>query len=73
MDNAEIKRLLQSFRKDTQDSHDPIFREALQRLENDPALAAWFRAEQEFDAVMVTTFRDVPIGLGNGASGPEPR
>ncbi len=73
MDNAEIKTLLQSFRKDTEDSIDPIFREGLERLESDPVLAAWFRAEQEFDAMMVATFRDVPVGPGNGAGGPERR
>lgn len=60
MDNAETKKLLQSFRQGTEDCRDPIFREALERLQSDPALANWFRAEQDFDAVMLATFRDVP-------------
>lgn len=70
MDNAEIKKLLQSFRTGTQDSDDPIFREALERLESEPALAAWFRKEQEFDAVMVATFREVPAAPGGETGGP---
>jgi len=74
VDNVEIKKLLQSFRKGTTDSDDPIFREPLERLGSDPALAAWFRAEQEFDAVMVATFRNVPAGPpADGADGPERR
>ncbi len=61
MDNAEIRALLRAFRKDSPDRNDPIFREALRSLASEPELAAWFRAEQEFDAVMVQTFRDVPV------------
>lgn len=52
---------LQSFRCGTSDENDPLFREALAELSNDPALAEWFRAEQEFDAVMAEKFRDVPV------------
>ncbi len=61
MDKAEIKRLLQSFREGTQDTNDPLFSKALASLAADPELAAWFRAEQEFDAVMVKTFSTVPV------------
>ncbi len=61
VDKLEIKRLLQSFREGTEDTSDPIFSEALAHLASDPELAAWFRAEQEFDAVMVKTFRLVPV------------
>ncbi len=61
VDKAEIKKLLQSFREGTEDTNDPVFSEALARLASDPELTAWFRAEQEFDAVMVETFRSVPV------------
>ncbi len=60
MDNAKAKQLLQVFRHGTEDSRDPIFREALTRVERDSALEAWFRQEQDFDALMVAMFREVP-------------
>lgn len=63
LDNSEIKARLQSFREGTPDSNDPAFEEALGRVAADPRLAAWFRAEQEFDAVMFRKFRDVPVEL----------
>ncbi len=59
MDNAEAKQLLQVFRNGTEDSSDPIFREALTQVESDSALGAWFRQEQEFDALMVAMFREI--------------
>ncbi len=61
MDQGEIKRLLQSYRPGTEDADDPAFQEALASLESDPALAAWFRTEQAFDAAMIAIFRDIPV------------
>lgn len=61
MDQGEIKRLLRSYRPGTEDRDDPLFQEALASLESDPALAAWFRTEQAFDAAMIATFRDAPV------------
>jgi len=60
VDNAEAKQLLQVFRNGTADSSDPIFREALTRVESDSALGAWFSQEQDFDALMVAMFREIP-------------
>ena len=61
MRDSEIKRLLQSYRLGDLDKRDPIFRDALDRVASDPQLAEWFRQEQEFDAVMVEKFREVPV------------
>ncbi len=61
MDKNAARVTLQSFRRGTSDEDDPLFRDALAELSNDPALAEWFRAEQEFDAVMAGKFRDVPV------------
>ncbi len=61
MDKVAVKVILQSFRGGTCDESDPLFREARAELSHDPALAEWFRAEQEFDAVMAEKFRDVPV------------
>jgi len=61
VDQREIKRLLQSYRHGTEDRDDPSFQEALASLESDPALAAWFRTEQAFDAAMIAIFRDIPV------------
>jgi len=63
LDNSDIKALLQCFRKGTPDSDDPIFQEALAKVASDPSLAAWLRAEQAFDAVVVEIFRTVPVRL----------
>jgi hypothetical protein len=38
-----------------------IFRDPLERVASDPQLAEWFRQEQEFDAVMIEKFREVPV------------
>lgn len=61
MDKTRIKVLLASYRPGSDDANDPIFREALDLLARDPEMAAWFRAEQEFDAAMVEKFREVPV------------
>lgn len=61
MDKDEVKVVLQSYRAGTDDENDSLFRDALAQASNDPALADWFRAEQEFDAVMAEKFRDVPV------------
>lgn len=65
MDKAKIKVLLASYRPDSDDAHDPVFREALDLMAKDPGLAAWFRAEKEFDAEMIKKFREVS---GNSAA-----
>ena len=61
MRDSEIKRLLQSYRLGDMDKDDPIFRGPLERVASDPQLAEWFRQEQEFDAVMIEKFREVPV------------
>ena len=61
MNTSEAKVLLQSYRVGTGDDIAQEFRAALRKLESDPELAAWFRAEQEFDAVMSRKFNEVPV------------
>ncbi len=61
MDKTRVKIVLASYREGTDDASDPVFREALDSLAQDSELAAWFRAEQAFDAAMVVKFREVPI------------
>ncbi len=63
LDNAELKALLQSFREGTPDRDDPVFKEAFAKVAGDPDLAAWWRAEQAFDAVVVEIFRTVLVPL----------
>ena len=66
MDRAQTKVLLAAFRPGSDDADDPTFRKALEQLEHDAELAAWFRAEQEFDAAMVGKFRQVPADSAAG-------
>jgi hypothetical protein len=61
---ADVKLLLQSYRAGGSDDAFPAVQAALRRLESDPELAAWFRAEQEFDAVMAQKFSEVPVNPG---------
>jgi hypothetical protein len=58
---TDVKILLQSYRAGSSDDAAPEVHAALRRLESDPELAAWFRAEQEFDAVMAQKFSEVPV------------
>ncbi|MDQ6809448.1 MAG: hypothetical protein M3Z64_08520 [Verrucomicrobiota bacterium] len=61
MNKEALKLVLQSFHAGMDDESDPVFREAFEQMSQDPELAAWFCAEQEFDAVMVEKFRNVPV------------
>jgi hypothetical protein len=58
---------LAGFRSRDLDGNDPEFAAALRALEIDPELAAWFKAEQEFDAAMRAKLQQVsvPAGLKN--------
>lgn len=61
MDKARLKILLAAYQPGGTDANDPLFREVLELLGQDPELSAWFKAEQEFDAAMVEKFREVPV------------
>ena len=61
VNDLHVKTLLQAYRVGTDDESAPIFRAALEKAASDPELAAWFRAQQEFDAVMTRTFSEVPV------------
>jgi len=75
---AKTKSLLQCYRAGGQDEGDPVFVAALKNVASDPALAAWFREEQEFDAAITRKFSAVPVDLAvkerilRGASQPPP-
>ena len=60
VDKSEIKLLLQAYRGEV-DRDDPLFAAALEEVARDPELAAWFQQEQQFDAVMVKKFAEVPV------------
>lgn len=66
MDKTRAKVLLASYRPGGDDANDPVFREALDLVAQDPELTAWFKAEQEFDARMVQKFREVPVDSAAG-------
>ena len=61
MNDLDVKILLQACRVGTDDESAPIFRAALEKAATDPELAAWFRAQQEFDSLMTKTFSEVPV------------
>ena len=52
MSNLSNKTILQAFRLNTSDESDPFFEQSLAALKNDPELARWFAAEQNFDQLV---------------------
>jgi hypothetical protein len=61
MNRDEAKLILQSYRPGGQDAADPHFAEALALAKTDPELAAWFAAEQKFDACVSGGLQQVRV------------
>src|SRR3954470_13450386 len=64
--NAEqAKFVLRGYRAEGFDASDPLFREALREVARNPALAAWFERERNFDAKIGAYLHQVipPAGL----------
>ena len=49
MDNRTAKEILAAYRPNGQDAQDSKFKDALDQVRNDPAMAKWAEAEQAFD------------------------
>jgi hypothetical protein len=52
MNREEAQFILQAYRANGADAHDPQFEEALALVRNDPELARWFAREQTLDAAI---------------------
>jgi hypothetical protein len=61
MNRDEAKLILQSYRPGGQDAADPHFAEALALAKIDSDLAAWFAAEQKFDARVSSGLQQVEV------------
>jgi len=59
MNNDHAKIVLSVYRPHGQDADDPFFAEALKQAKNDPAMSAWFKEEQHFDAAFADSLRAV--------------
>lgn len=59
MNNDHAKIVLSVYRPHGQDAHDPFFAEALKQARNDPAMAAWLKEEQHFDAAFADSLRAI--------------
>ena len=57
MNREEAQFILQSYRPNSADAHDPQFKEALSLVRQDPELALWFTAEQAMDRAFVAKLR----------------
>jgi hypothetical protein len=57
MTHHEAKFLLRAYRSDGRDAADPVFKDALAQVGQDPLLRSWFEREQSFD-------REVTAKLG---------
>lgn len=61
MNREEAKYILQSDHLSGCDVESPQFRDALEMLQHDPELAAWFAQEQAIDAKLSESFRTFPV------------
>lgn len=69
MKSEEAKNILQVYRPDSlEDQNDPIFKEALECLDTDPELAAWFAEQQDFDRKVTESLNSVEAPAGLKAS-----
>jgi hypothetical protein len=64
MDRKEAQHILSALRPDGPEANDPAFAEALARMESDPALKAWWQAQQEFDRKISAKLAGVPVPDG---------
>ncbi|MBI3192267.1 MAG: hypothetical protein HYZ36_06330 [Pedosphaera parvula] len=61
MDNEQARFILQAYRPNGQDAHDPQFQEALEQVQRDPELARWFAAEQALDSAISRKLKSAPV------------
>jgi len=61
MNRAEAKYILCAYHLGGQDADDPQFRDALEMVKHDPALAGWFAQEQAADTRLSEKFQDFPV------------
>jgi hypothetical protein len=63
MTRDEAKFLLQAMRPDGSDTSDPVFAEAMDLVQTDPELAAWWEAQQNFDRGIAVKIEEIPTPL----------
>jgi len=61
MNREEAKFILQAYRPNSEDAHDPQFKEALALAALDPVLGRWFVDEQAMDAAFAAKLRARPM------------
>jgi hypothetical protein len=61
MTREEAKAVLEVFRANGADAEDERFSQALQRLEQDPALAKWFEEQRHFDSALAQGVQSVRV------------
>ena len=61
MNREEARFILQAYRPNSEDAHDPQFAEALALARQDPVLAQWFADEQAMDAAFAAKLRVRPM------------
>lgn len=61
MNSQEAKFILHAYRHNGGDASDPQFKEALEQLQRDTELAAWFAEEKAFSATFSKKLKSVPV------------
>jgi len=57
----KAKQILLACRPGTDDESDPEVRAALEAVERDPALAAWWHQQRQVHAILTGRFREMPV------------
>src|SRR6201999_3717144 len=76
--NESAKFVLNAYRPSGADAQDPVFRAALEQASRDPELAAWFKEQRSFDALIAgklaevqppaTLYSSIMAGISNRSS-----
>lgn len=64
MNNAEATFILHGYRPNGADASDATFQAALEQVQRDPALHAWFGRQQAFDGAVSAKLNEVPAPAG---------
>ncbi len=61
MTNEEAKFILQSYRHNGADAHDPAFAEALEHARRDPELSNWLAEQRQWDAAISQKVKSISV------------
>ncbi len=64
MDSQQAKRVLALYRADVADPNDTLMAEALEQVQRDPELAAWFERQSATNQAIRAKLKSIPVPAG---------